>query len=404
MNDLTLHLEPQADDQAFLQLLKKHLTETPFFFSSPRQTLMTAGVFARLGAGDLNEAIPAALREAREQGIEDPMVVGAAPFLPGEAPMLTVPTRSWRRRDVVSGRTGVITDFGSYEAKEVPSGAGYKQSVNSALEHIRRGDISKVVLARSLELRADRPIDIVQLLTNLRRANPKGYNFAANLADAAHPRRFLVGASPELLVSRSGMRVFANPLAGSVARSPDRKEDARRAGALLQSEKDLHEHAVVIDAVAKALAPFCRNLDVPSTPSLTQTPTLWHLSTEITGELIDPAITSYALAQALHPTPAVCGYPTERARELIGELEPFNRGFFTGMVGWSDASGDGEWAVTIRCAEVEDRLLRLYAGAGVVEGSDPQKELDETSTKLKTMLNAIGLDSHAATPVRVEIA
>lgn len=161
---------------------------------------------------------------------------------------------------------------------------------------------------------------------------------------------------------------------------------------MLSSAKDLHEHAVVADAVAAALRPFCRTLDVPEKPSLIKTETMWHLSSVIKGELSDPSVTALELAAALHPTPAVCGTPTDLAREAILSIEPFDRDFFTGMVGWCDDAGDGEWIVTIRCAEAEERSLRLYAGAGVVAGSKPEDELQETSAKFRTMLRAMGVN------------
>lgn len=117
---------------------------------------------------------------------------------------------------------------------------------------------------------------------------------------------------------------------------------------------------------------------------------MWHLSTTVTGELADPAVSALDLASALHPTPAVCGTPTEVARAVIAELEPFDRGPYTGMVGWQDADGDGEWVVTIRCAEAEGRSLRLFAGAGVVAASSPEAETAETGAKFRTFLSAVG--------------
>ena len=120
------------------------------------------------------------------------------------------------------------------------------------------------------------------------------------------------------------------------------------------------------------------------------TAAMWHLGTEIRGTLADPATGSLELARRLHPTPAICGTPVEAARDAIGELEPFDRGFYTGAVGWTDASGDGEWALTLRCGEVDGRRLRLFAGAGIVAGSRPEQELAETTAKFRTMLDAVG--------------
>jgi isochorismate synthase len=206
------------------------------------------------------------------------------------------------------------------------------------------------------------------------------------------PGRTLVGASPELLVSRRGGRLVANPLAGSAPRGADLAEDVRRAAALLESPKDLHEHAVVVAAVREALAPYCTRLELPERPALARTAALWHLSTTVTGELSDPSVTALDLASALHPTPAVCGTPARTARAVISASEPFDRGPYTGMVGWQDADGDGEWVVTIRCAEAEGRTLRLFAGAGVVAASTAEAETAETEAKFRTFLHAVGAE------------
>ena len=207
--------------------------------------------------------------------------------------------------------------------------------------------------------------------------------------DEKENSKTLIGASPELLVSRNGMQVISNPLAGSRPRSEDIVEDKRRAEELLSSPKDLHEHAVVVEAVATSSV--LSYITCPKKPSVIHSEAMWHLSTEVKGELKDPNTSSLQLAIALHPTPAVCGTPMEKAREAIQHIEPFDREFFTGMLGWSDLNGDGEWIVTIRCAEVQENTLRLYAGAGVVAESKPRDELAETSAKFQTMLKALGL-------------
>ncbi len=143
--------------------------------------------------------------------------------------------------------------------------------------------------------------------------------------------------------------------------------------------------------MAEALRPYCRTLSAPTRPRLVSTPTMWHLGTTITGELADPDVTALHLAAALHPTPAICGTPTDSARRLVTELERFDRGYYAGAVGWTNADGDGEWAVSIRCAEVAEHSLRLYAGGGIVPESDPEAELEETSAKFATLLRAMGL-------------
>lgn len=270
-----------------------------------------------------------------------------------------------------------------------PSPLVYQQNVAMALENIRAHVFDKVVLARSLMIEAD--MDLKSLLSRMLLANPTGYTFAFELG-ADRPRT-LIGASPELLLAKRGRTLMSNPLAGSIPHAADPLEDAERAQGLLRSEKDLREHALVVDAVVKALRPHCLSMDVPQGPALLSTPTMWHLSTEIRAELRNPYASSLDLALALHPTPAVCGYPEQAARDFILEHEGFERGLFTGLVGWSGAGGDGEWAITIRCAEVEEGHAKLYAGAGIVEGSDPALELAETSAKLRTMLRLMGLES-----------
>jgi isochorismate synthase len=199
----------------------------------------------------------------------------------------------------------------------------------------------------------------------------------------------IVGASPELLVSRHGREVRSNPLAGSAPRSGDPDEDRANAEALTSSSKDREEHAIVVDAVAEILRPRCEELIWDREPVLRATPNVWHLSTSFRGSLRDPAPTALDLVAALHPTPAVAGTPTERALAAIDQLEPFDRGRYAGPVGWVDANGDGEWAIALRCAELCGDRATLYAGAGIVADSDPERELDETEPKFRSFLDAL---------------
>ncbi|MFY4719791.1 isochorismate synthase [Streptomyces sp. LaBMicrA B280] len=277
-----------------------------------------------------------------------------------------------------------------------PEPGGYTAAVSRALELIGDGELSKVVLARSLELTGGHPVAVPALLTRLVHADPAAYAFAADVTAPGDPApRTLVGASPELLVSRRGALVVANPLAGSAPRAGDETLDRERIARLRDSAKDLGEHAHTAAQVAELLGGFCTDLDVPERPEVIGTPTMWHLSTRITGRLrdpLDPACSALGLAEALHPTPAVCGVPAPRALTAIADLEPEDRGYYAGMVGWSGLDGDGEWAVTIRSAEICDRTVRLFAGAGIVPGSDPDAELAETSAKFRTLLRALGLE------------
>lgn len=395
------------------QLLNSYEAGTSFFLSSPQRTILAVGESARMptqGGADelanLPQCVHTFLNENKQFHNSRPVIVGAVPFDHLEPAHLILPkTICWGGPLSFDPKVQVERLIGAtYEMNEVPELSEYEYGVREVLKRLERGDLRKVVLSRSLHLSSTIAVDVPQLLRNLARHNTHGYTFAVNLpkektyksglncASSEAGQRTLVGASPELLVTRIGLKIKANPLAGSLPRSEDPIEDGRRAAALLRSVKDRHEHAVVVDAVAAALSSFCKRLMVPSSPSLVQTKTMWHLSSELTGELIDSSTSALALAVALHPTPAVCGAPTDLARAAIREIEPFDRGFFTGMVGWCDSNGDGEWVVAIRCAEVEDKSLRLFAGAGIVAGSSPEGELAETSAKLRTFLHAMGLN------------
>lgn len=256
-----------------------------------------------------------------------------------------------------------------------------------------RGDgLRKVVLARRVLLHTPEPVDIASLIARLG-ADPGVTVFAVPLPEGDGNGGMFVGATPELLLDKVGRRVISGPLAGSVRRLPGSAEDAAAARGLLRSEKDRLEHRLVVEFIADALAPYCRELVVPDAPSLVATQSMWHLGTRITGELKDRSVSTLELLAQIHPTPAVCGYPADRATSVISELEPFDRGFYGGAVGWCDSSGDGRWHLAIRCAEVTPDAVRLFAGAGIVPGSDPGREAAETSAKLSAMLTALGIDA-----------
>ena len=379
----------------YAEMNKELLTgyeEGDFYISSPIRSVLGKGVFRKISgeSGRLSEQVKSALKDARKNGIENPVAAGAIPFDPKKEPRLLVPEKAFFSEPY--GATSKRADCGllTYDVESIPAPEGYMEIVANGIDCIKRGELNKIVLARKIVCQIKKQADTKRILQNLAEHNPNGYTFAADVSEEQGKTRTFLGASPELLVSKSGRTVFANPLAGSRPRSDDPEEDRRRAMELLESAKDLHEHKVVVDAVREGLKGLCPALVVPDKPSVIQTETMWHLSTEIRGQLSDWSITSLDLALAIHPTPAVCGYPAERAFDAIDRSEPFDRGYFTGVVGWCDEQGDGEWAVAIRCAEVEDKTISLYAGAGVVAGSKPEEELKETAAKFRTMLNAIG--------------
>lgn len=364
-----------------------------FAFVTRQRTVLASGTDRELTGSDLG-LIDDGLADAFAASAT-PIAVGVLPFAPGAQARLVIPERfrSAGPAHALLGAQANRTLGVPTRTTAVPTEEQHVKAVARAVELLRAGagGLRKVVLARALDVDFAAAVDPACLLHNLAADNPDGFTFAAPLPAADGSPRTLVGSTPELLVRRSGRSVYAHPHAGTAPRSADPVEDADNAASLLASAKERTEHALVVEAVVAGLRPYCRRLSVPAEPSLTSTPAVWHLGTAISGELADD-VSALRLASALHPTPAVCGTPTDAARALVGELEPFERGYYAGAVGWVDATGDGEWAVSIRCAEVAERRMRLYAGGGIVAASDPAAELAETSAKFATLLHAMGIN------------
>jgi isochorismate synthase len=362
-----------------------------FLLTSPERSLLATGERQVVTERDPDELAKRVTKLLVDSDV--PVAVGALPFDPDTAPHVVLPDAvrwsgplpAYPRRPVGAAA----------KVEPVPSRAGYARAVASAVDALKAGELRKVVLARALRLTMAAPVDVGTLLANLVSDNVAGFTYAVDLP-AVTGRRTLVGATPEMLLSRTGATVTANPLAGSIPRDSDPVRDRANGEALLASAKDRDEHRVVVEAVADALRPFCRTLHVPAEPSLISTTAVWHLSTHVTGELRDPGVSSLRLASALHPTPAVCGTPVSDARATITALEPFDRGFYAGAIGWCDADGDGQWVVGIRCGELVEPVvgpstMTLYSGAGIMPASVPELEVTETSAKFQTLLRAMGL-------------
>ena len=260
----------------------------------------------------------------------------------------------------------------------------WEQAVSTAVSRIRAGDLGKVVLARDLFATASDDIDVRVLLHRLAGRYPGCYTFAV---------AGLVGATPELLIRRQDADISSLVLAGTAPRGRDAAEDASLGAGLLSSEKDTEEHQYAVADVRAALAPLCDRLVVDARPSLLRLANVQHLATGITGRLAGPAPggdhSVLSLVAALHPTAAVCGTPAEVAMELIRDLEGMDRGRYAGPVGWVDAQGNGEWGIALRCAEVDGARARLFAGGGIVAGSDPAAELAEAQAKFRPMQFAL---------------
>ena len=286
------------------------------------------------------------------------------------------------------------------QLSENPSGDGYRAAVAEALERTARGALAKVVLARTVTARFAGPVTTAAAVRRLRRGEPSCTVFAFPTGtgpdlDRGEDRGRFLGASPELLVRRLGASVESHPLAGTAGLDPGAGNgDAGMAAEhLLASAKDRVEHRLVVEAVAAALRTRCTELVVPEDPSLVRLGSVAHLGTALRGTLGPDGggrlPSALALLADLHPTPAVGGVPRDEALACIAELESSPRGHWAGPVGWVDSSGDGQWMIGIRSASVEGSSASLTAGAGIVAGSDPRAELEETTVKLVPVLEAL---------------
>ncbi len=256
----------------------------------------------------------------------------------------------------------------------------WKELVARAVTEAGAGTLTKVVVARQVEVVANRPFSLPTALERLGSLYPSCAVFRG---------AGFIGASPEILVHRRGADVTSQPLAGTVPRSGDQATDEALITALQASAKDRHEHRVVVDAITAALAPWCASLEVPEKPSVLQLRNVSHLATLLHGVLGPSRPSALELVSFLQPTPAVGGTPTPAALAWQRENEGFARGRYAGPVGWVDSRGDGAWAIGLRSADVSGHRAVLYSGAGVVAGSDPETELAETQLKLQALLAAL---------------
>ncbi len=357
-----------------------------FQLFGPTRRLRAAGTLARLPA--TRAAGPATaghaltmVRDIESRTGRRSIVVGAIPFDTARPARLFVPARvEWDEvRPAGPGRAARPAGWSG------PDDPEYRSAVAAALRGIEAGMVDKVVLARTVDLRLTDELDPAVLVAALAGANRTGYTFRVDLADGA----VLVGATPELVAAVDRDRLVSHPLAGTAARRDDPVADRAAARDLLTSAKNIDEHRVLVDALRESLGPVAISLHTPPGPELVATERLWHLGTRIVGRL-RPGLSVLDVAYAIHPTPAVCGTPTRTAADLIRLLEPVDRGFYAGLVGWMDSSGQGEWVLALRCARLAGHDVRLYAGAGVVAGSDPAGEHAETAAKLQTVLDALG--------------
>lgn len=262
------------------------------------------------------------------------------------------------------------------------SPAEWQIRVSKAITKIEGSDLDKVVLARDLKINSHRTIDPRKILRNLSADYPSTWIFAVD---------GLIGATPELLLRLSRGMVTSRVLAGTISKTGDDEKDLALAASLARSSKDLEEHSYAVQSVADALDTFCTSTNVPESPFVLHLANVMHLATDVTGALVESkkSVDAFTILEKLHPSAAVCGTPTEVAARLIKEIEGMSRGRYAGPVGWLDARGDGELGIALRCGQITDNEIRIFAGCGIVAGSSPEKELSESNAKFAPMRNAL---------------
>jgi len=377
------------------------------------------------GPGRIREADVAWARTVAELEIVDevgvpgtgPVAFGSFSFAPGSAAggVLVVPEVVVGRRDGVAWMTTVSPSAGRAGPLPAPepviapgvatfadgalASADWVAAVADVVRRIRAGEVSKVVMARDVAVRTERPVDVRHLLGRLAASYPGCWTFSVDR---------LVGATPELLVRREKGLAASRVLAGTIRRTGDDADDLRRAAQLARSSKDLEEHELAVASLVRGLRPYCASINVPDAPFVLHLPNVMHLATDVTG-VVDGTFghpstfpahspggrgpSSLALAAALHPTAAVGGTPTPVATSILAEAERMDRGRYAGPVGWIGADGDGEWGIGLRSGEIsptDAHAMRIFAGCGVVAASDPEAELAESEAKLRPMREALG--------------
>lgn len=373
--------------------------------------VVAEGEFARyvVAGADAAASIQCWFTELTEGWFGRPLLFASLGFAPTDESIAVVPLRWWQRtgdqwtEHRVFGATAAapgparpVRGPGAVEfADDSASAAAYRTGVVELSRRIARGELVKAVLSRTAVAHTEHPIDERFLLGRLAGRNPSSYTYSV---------AGLVGASPELLVRRNGSEVFSRVLAGTAwstgpAGAPTAAAETTDAGAvaavseatarLQASAKEHAEHHWAVESAQRALQPFCRLLQVPAEPTPLQLADLVHLATDLHGMLGEPAPSALTLAASLHPTAAVGGTPEDVALQAIAELEPQPRGRYAGAIGWQDADGDGEFALALRCAEIDGRTAVLHAGGGIVAGSDPDVEAREAAVKMLPIRHAL---------------
>jgi menaquinone-specific isochorismate synthase len=283
--------------------------------------------------------------------------------------------------EVRDNASGAHFDFaeGTFSSEE------WMKRVAEAISRVAANTVDKVVLARDVIATSSSEIDVRPILRKLAKEYPSTWTFSVD---------GLVGATPELLLRLSRGMVTSRVLAGTIPKTGDDEKDLALAASLARSSKDLEEHEYAVRSVAEALDPFCSSTNVPESPFVLHLANVMHLATDVTGALVETKqhIDAFSLLKSLHPSAAVCGTPRNIAFDIIDEIEGLNRGRYAGPVGWIDSSGDGELGIALRCGQITDHTIRIFAGCGIVAGSNPKKELEESNAKMVAMRSALQAD------------
>jgi menaquinone-specific isochorismate synthase len=371
------------------------VTRWDFHFGRGRAGLAGAGALMSVPVDEVDDVLRS-IDVDDEVGLPGcgPVAFGALPFDPDAIASLHLPAELFGRADDGTRWHTVLESDARVRPAEPSSGRSPSRFtveptrspeswcalVEQATKRMTDDRLRKVVLAREVTVTADEPFEIDVVLDRLRTTYPGCHAFAVD---------GFVGASPELLVSRAGDIVRSHPMAGTAPRGGDPTSDARLAASLLASAKDRQEHQITIDMVHDTLLSWCSYLDYEAEPSIVPVANVQHLATIVEGRLSSPAPSVLELVRALHPTPAVCGSPRDEALAFIRAHEGFDRGRYAGAVGWVDGRGNGTWAVSVRCADIDGAVARVCAGNGIVPDSDPATELAETRAKLQALLSTL---------------
>ncbi len=325
-----------------------------------------------------------------------PLLFTSFSFSPDDPSVLVIPQvivgmksgKSWitwigsASQPVLNSETAVFASNPVSWIEDPNADADWKRRVTDSVQRIHDGVLDKVVLARDFSGTAQSHIDARSILKKLAAEYPSTWCFSVS---------GLVGATPELLLRLSRKMVTSRVLAGTISKTGDDERDLALAASLARSSKDLEEHEYAVRSVAQALEPFCTSTNVPESPFVLHLANVMHLATDVTGALAEKLahVDAFSILEQLHPSAAVCGTPRTIAAELINEIEGVSRGRYAGPVGWIDAAGDGELGIALRCGQINDNSIRIFAGCGIVAGSNPDKELAESDAKLIPMRSAL---------------